>query len=628
MARRTYGVQNEAGEIVADDPLSFTWSVPKAALAAAGVKPSGRRKRDLVLASILAAAYNGWMTGDTGWVSFSLRKMFYEEPLRYRETLYTLDNIRAAVRHAEAEGWIEVHWAQSGDNFRKLGQSRFKALPRLVEAFAGVEFECRDDKPSVILKDADGHRMRTEATPEFLAMTARIGRITEAFSKVEFTLPPECERIDPHHVRCPVDLTKPRKAKRKKVGGPEKERRTHHVVRTEKRIKLYRVFNGDWDHGGRVYWWGQCLRGDHRKACKIDGEDVVELDQKGMHPRMLYARECLPRPAEPYEYPRADKGSKEVWPKGPAKTGWVVGINADNPRDTILKIMSDHDMSWSNAEALYHDMERHHAPIAHYLSSGVGLSLMRDDSEICLEIVEECLERGFVALPVHDSFIVQARHKTALREIMEAAMVRYELKCAQARAAMIDDSVPVEIAPPAIEEAAPVVEVPVPDRRPIIVPAAASDSSPHKLFGRVGGRVGVGASLLASFLALVRFGGVPVGPHPVTAEDLLDPDAPRRPKEADLLFFTHLGFWADADAYNPYRGACRTALGRLDRAKVRKAPASSPPPRRRRSADGPGVDRRKGFGRPTRAVTTVPVDDPMAARITALFPGSWMVQAA
>ena len=640
MGRKAYGVANRAGEIVADDPLSFTWAIPLEAMRKAGVGPSGSRKRDHVLGSVLAAAINAHMTGDTGEVSFSCRKMFYEDTLRYRDILFTRDLIMSTVKFAEGLGLLEVHWAKSGDNFRKLGQSRFKATAKLVAAFQGTAFDYRDDKPSVILKNEDGHRMRVEMTPELAAMTARIDRINQAFANVEFTLPAECERIDPQHVRCPVDLSKPRRKPRKKaVDEDEHPRKTHHIVRTEKRIKIRRVFNGSWELGGRAYWWGQCLRSDHRKRSQIDSEDVVELDFEAFHPTMLYDREVLPRPAEPYQFPRADKGDREVWPKGPSKTCWVVGINADCERDTILKVMDEHDMTWGDAAALYNDMKRHHAPIAQYLGSGVGLSLMRDDSEIALEVVEECLERGIIALPVHDSFIVQRRHEAALDEIMKAAMVRYKRKCAQARTAMLDDSVLVDIEPPAIEEATPVavgiqpaiVEVPAVDRRPIIVPLASSECSPHKLLGRAGLPLGVGAGVLASFRALVLSGGVPVGPHAVADENLLDARAPRRPREADLLFFTHLGFWADPDAHNPHREACRTALRRLDRDKARRAPAASPPPRRRRSAVAPGVDRRKGFNRPSQnpsppVAVSLAALDPMSARIIALFPGSRLIE--
>ena len=57
--------------------------------------------------------------------------------------------------------------------------------------------------------------------------------------------------------------------------------------------------------------------------------------------------------------------------------------------------------------------------------SGVGTGLQRIDSELAIEVVEQCKQQGIVALPIHDSFIVADVNKRKLQKIMTAVYTKY-----------------------------------------------------------------------------------------------------------------------------------------------------------------------------------------------------------
>jgi hypothetical protein len=56
-------------------------------------------------------------------------------------------------------------------------------------------------------------------------------------------------------------------------------------------------------------------------------------------------------------------------------------------------------------------IEEKHTPIAEAFGSGAGLRLQRIESDLALEVISELMRKGVVALPVHDSFLVDRDHR-------------------------------------------------------------------------------------------------------------------------------------------------------------------------------------------------------------------------
>jgi len=213
---------------------------------------------------------------------------------------------------------------------------------------------------------------------------------------------------------------------------------------TEIRFKRYRVqtqlhavYKQDFTQGGRLYTSGsvhlQGLKGSERRQLTINGEPVVELDYSGYHPCLLYAEEGIQFEGDPYdlgtvtEHPIARKF---------AKTAFHALLNADSWRKAEKAVNHwayQHPAAVPTlkrlglypARQVLLPMERRHQPIRHHFSSGSGLRLMNLEAKIALGVVRHFTDQGTPCLPVHDSFLVQERYESALRQVMLNAYKQY-----------------------------------------------------------------------------------------------------------------------------------------------------------------------------------------------------------
>lgn len=179
--------------------------------------------------------------------------------------------------------------------------------------------------------------------------------------------------------------------------------------------RLYRVFNDSrFDHGGRFYggWW-QDIPSDYRRFITINGLPTVELDFSGMQLAMLYAKAGLELEGDAYAIAGINPSHR-----GLIKTMTLKLINATGGIETPPTSELPDGMVWKDfQEAIF----RRHVPIEKYFGSGEGIRLQRLDSDIAERIMMEMLGMGIVALPVHDSFIVQEGHQDTLRDVMLTA---------------------------------------------------------------------------------------------------------------------------------------------------------------------------------------------------------------
>lgn len=195
--------------------------------------------------------------------------------------------------------------------------------------------------------------------------------------------------------------------------------------------KLRRVFNDDFDSGGRLFggWW-QTLPRERRKHIRIDGEAVVNVDFSAMHLRLAYAesRKRVPRDDDPYDltgtdherhdWPRLREGRKQLvsvmfmsksslrqWPGGTPRER--EDIRSCFPKGAKVK---------HEAEAI---RDRHKA-IADWFECGRGLRLQRTESDILVAVLLKLIARGITALPIHDAVLVAKSHGETAQRIMEA----------------------------------------------------------------------------------------------------------------------------------------------------------------------------------------------------------------
>jgi hypothetical protein len=181
------------------------------------------------------------------------------------------------------------------------------------------------------------------------------------------------------------------------------------VDRTSQCLK--RIFNnGSFEQGGRFYggWW-QSVPSDLRRMIQICGEATIELDFKALHPTILYGRRGEMFAGDPYT---VVPGSNRQH----AKLALNAMLNAKNRRIRKPDGFDDEStISWSH---LQREILEAHRPIAEQFYTGVGLELQYIDSQIAERVLLHFAAMGIPCLPVHDSFVVQARHKTELMNAM------------------------------------------------------------------------------------------------------------------------------------------------------------------------------------------------------------------
>lgn len=204
--------------------------------------------------------------------------------------------------------------------------------------------------------------------------------------------------------------------------------------------RVYRVFsNESWKQGGRIFgaWWHSCPK-QLRKYIVLNGEPTIELDFSSIHILLLYAHlgaNFLDEGSDAYTIEGHDfrKAMKIVL---------MSAINAqkDGKKDGDTKAIQ---AAWKtlvfkcNEERVRHGidtpgdlyplleiMKERHKPIAKFLSSGKGIELMKQDSDIAIDLIYRHTKIGVPILTVHDSFIVPISFMPFTIDMMNQAYAR------------------------------------------------------------------------------------------------------------------------------------------------------------------------------------------------------------
>lgn len=188
---------------------------------------------------------------------------------------------------------------------------------------------------------------------------------------------------------------------------------------------FHRVFNGDFEHGGR--WYGpawQNLPKELRPRLTIDGSETCELDYRSCQPRLLCASAGL---RLPFDDPDFDFYRLEPFGRDEVKAAVNVLLNAPKPRSArgaliqALQELGAPDAAM-RAKSLGKAVRAAWPQLAPYWGSGVGLRLQRIDSDICTRVQAELRAQGIPTLSIHDSFIVPVAERRSLQAAMETAM--------------------------------------------------------------------------------------------------------------------------------------------------------------------------------------------------------------
>lgn len=194
-------------------------------------------------------------------------------------------------------------------------------------------------------------------------------------------------------------------------------------------IRLVRIFNNSsFEQGGRFYgsWW-QTIPRKYRRHIRINDDATCEMDFSGLHINMLYAEEGLPLPVgDVYELPGISsyarpvlKGMMQILLNSDSLSKALKAAYNEFPRkkypDTFTSSKITHKIL---LDAL---MDKHKC-LSKYFCSGYGVKLQYIDSQFAEHVMLSLAARGIVALPVHDSFLVQRQYRQDLLDAMNAAV--------------------------------------------------------------------------------------------------------------------------------------------------------------------------------------------------------------
>lgn len=193
-------------------------------------------------------------------------------------------------------------------------------------------------------------------------------------------------------------------------------------------FSLTRIFNnGSYDLGGRFYCDFQQWPAKQRLQLTIDGESVIEVDYKGLHPWLLYLRVGAAMPEDAYAVEGFDRKT--------VKRAFLVLVNSSRTSERWRSLCYELGMKKESAQDLEDRLVALHQPIAHFFGTGIGLELQRHDSALCEAIIDYMVvEADSIVLPIHDSFIVRVSDLEHLAEAMRYAEVvtarKYDLQIA------------------------------------------------------------------------------------------------------------------------------------------------------------------------------------------------------
>ncbi|MBP5673269.1 MAG: hypothetical protein J6X49_12840 [Victivallales bacterium] len=198
---------------------------------------------------------------------------------------------------------------------------------------------------------------------------------------------------------------------------------------TELDCSLVAIYNrGSYDLGGRMYTTKeghQYKTKTERKQITINGNATVEIDFSCYHTNMLYNLQGLPLEGDAYDFANDRQKAKRVLntcldAKNETKAKCSIAsylCSGDNDKED--KEYEEYKAFIPEAEELMRKAEARHVGIKGRFYTDNALSLQNLDAEIMLTIIDELRRKKILALPIHDSIIVEKKYLAKAKKTME-----------------------------------------------------------------------------------------------------------------------------------------------------------------------------------------------------------------
>lgn len=346
--------------------------------------------------------------------SISKNKSDYnkKKETRYRKIHLTYDYLIPLINDLDKLDYLTQDIGyRKRSNGKKSKLTRIKATDKLINKILFPEYGVdrvvaskgqisiashhNDNEETIILKDNKKNRIDYVETEATKLMRHNLQLINNKIAKERIALEISDEQF---------------KALEKQIGSEDKPREIDFT-----KIKLHRLFNNSsFEEGGRFYggWWQNIPR-EYRKYITISYKDSIELDYSGHHFRILYAKENLNPPDDPYDI--------DGFEREDLKIALQIILNASSKeaaKDAICKEKIS-DVANSDVAKLVKALEIRHQAINKYYYTGEGIKLQYLDSMLAEQVMLKMLKRGATVLPLHDSFLVLQSYREELEEIMK-----------------------------------------------------------------------------------------------------------------------------------------------------------------------------------------------------------------
>jgi hypothetical protein len=186
-----------------------------------------------------------------------------------------------------------------------------------------------------------------------------------------------------------------------------------------------RIFNVDWNNGGRWYGppWQQFPK-TVRASITLDGEPTIEEDFRSLHPRLLYAAAGF---SARFEDATFDPYAIVALDRGLVKLAVNMLINADTRLEAakaLAEKLDDfgHPNPYPAAHSAIADVQQSRLELAHFWGTGIGRRLQAIDGDIVARVQQDMRRLRIPVLSVHDSFIVPESARNKLVESMDARL--------------------------------------------------------------------------------------------------------------------------------------------------------------------------------------------------------------
>lgn len=263
----------------------------------------------------------------------------------------------------------------------------------------------------LVLRDDDGNPVDFPESNDTKAMTAQINAYNDLLSNTVVGLSGLTDDDTSEHAEYLLKYT-------------DYNNRIATAV-TLRPMRMRRIFNRDFEHGGRFYGGIENMPAGLRPKITIGGKPTVELDFAAYQLRMLYHLKGINYKKDAYAVASGYKPEhRDIYKiialaalNAETEVACLKGIRNELRKDTTYTDLIGR-ITDARIKPLLTNWVTAHRPISDYMYSGIGLELQRRDSDIAAGVLSYFQRKNVLVLSVHDSFLIESVREKELRSKM------------------------------------------------------------------------------------------------------------------------------------------------------------------------------------------------------------------